>query len=536
MTREPNNKNHITEQPAASDAAERMAADRTAGERPRVKKKLTREQKRKRVENRISRRMALVFFAFALLIAIFLLVVPRSTVSTVEKRSLATFPTFSFANYFSGEFTSGITEYYDDTVPGRDALKNAGNNVKSLFGITSGSTAEIIGNVALRNNSTTEETTVAEEATEAAVEVETTTEEETTADTINSKDFHAENADASYEDGILVVNQENHWRALALYGGEFVSLYSDTVNYMRSILSDDINIYFMPVPTAAQFYLPANYADYSVDQQAVMQDHMAAMSDGITCIDICDILNNHNEEAIYLRTDHHWAPLGAYYAAREFASVADVPFADLSEYTEYVNEGYVGTMYAYTESANILNDPEDFVYYIPYHNYTVDYYDRTFTYSWTGGLFFDVDVDNSYLTFLGGDDKIVKITTSVDNGRKLLVIKDSYGNAEVPFLTGSFQEIYVIDQRYFEVNLINFINYNGITDILLTHNIFSLAGAEAELLEDIVYNYQDAVISDDAPEAELPTEEETTTAADEAETETETSVEDETTAAADSES
>ena len=258
-----------------------------------------------------------------------------------------------------------------------------------------------------------------------------------------------------------------------------------------------------------------------------MKKHMAAMNDGITSIDICDILNNHNEEPIYLRTDHHWAPLGAYYAAREFADVADVPFSDLSTYTEYVNEGYVGTMYAYTESANILNDPEDFVYYVPYHNYTVDYYDRTFTYSWTGGLFFDMDVDNSYLTFLGGDDKIVKITTSVDNGRKLLVIKDSYGNAEVPFLTGSFQEIYVIDQRYFEVNLINFINYNGITDVLLTHNIFSLAGAEAELLEYIVYNYQDAVISDDAPAAELPTEEETTTTAGE-----EVTTEEETTTAA----
>ncbi len=511
MNREPINKQ-------TNDAVSRVYAqpadssDEQTSSRPRARKKLTREQKRKRVDNRISRRMALVFFAFALLIAIFLFVVPRSTVSTVEKRSLATFPTFSFANYFSGEFTSGITEYYDDTVPGRDALKNAGNNIKSLFGITSGSTAEIIGNVAVRNISSEEETTtVADESADAVVEVETTTEEETTADTINSKDFHAENADATYEDGILVVYQENHWRALALAGGDFVDLYPSVVNYVRSVISSDINIYFMPIPTAVQFYLPANYSEYSMDQQALFKKYMAAMDDGITSVDICDVLNDHNEEPIYLRTDHHWAPLGAYYAAREFASAAGVPFADLSEYTEYVNEGYVGTMYAYTESANILNDPEDFVYYVPYHNYTVDYYDRTFTYSWTGGLFFDVDVDNSYLSFLGGDDKIVKITTSVDNGRKLLVIKDSYGNAEIPFLTGSFQEIYVIDQRYFEVNLINFINYTGVTDILFTHNVFCLAGAMAELMEYITYNYQDVVISDDAPAAELPTEEETTT-------------------------
>ncbi len=54
------------------------------------------------------------------------------------------------------------------------------------------------------------------------------------------------------------------------------------------------------------------------------------------------------------------------------------------------------------------------------------------------------------------------------NGRKLLVIKDSFGNAEIPFYTSSFEQIYVLDVRYFERNLVNFIETTGVTDVLFT--------------------------------------------------------------------
>ena len=61
----------------------------------------------------------------------------------------------------------------------------------------------------------------------------------------------------------------------------------------------------------------------------------------------------HVAEPIYLRTDHHWAPLGAYYAAQEFARVAKVPFKPLSNYERRVVRNFVGSMYGYAQDISI---------------------------------------------------------------------------------------------------------------------------------------------------------------------------------------
>lgn len=67
----------------------------------------------------------------------------------------------------------------------------------------------------------------------------------------------------------------------------------------------------------------------------------------ITSVDICPVLKQHTEENIYCRTDHHWQPLGAYYAAKTFAEAAGVSFDDINKYNKVTDEGYVGTLYAF---------------------------------------------------------------------------------------------------------------------------------------------------------------------------------------------
>ena len=89
-------------------------------------------------------------------------------------------------------------------------------------------------------------------------------------------------------------------------------------------------------------------------------------------------------------------------------------------------------------------------------------------------------VNDSYSMFMGGDRKIVKVTTDVNNGRKLVVFKDSYGNAEIPFYMNSFEEIYVCDIRYFDINAVEFIKEQGVTDLLFSMCTFSAAGVNCE--------------------------------------------------------
>ena len=83
----------------------------------RPKKRDFNHMKRKNVEHGFAIISLMIMVPVFVLISLFLLVFPRSTVSYIEKRNLATFPEFSFEAYFSGKYTSDIATFYDDTVP-----------------------------------------------------------------------------------------------------------------------------------------------------------------------------------------------------------------------------------------------------------------------------------------------------------------------------------------------------------------------------------------------------------------------------------
>ena len=92
-----------------------------------------------------------------------------------------------------------------------------------------------------------------------------------------------------------------------------------------------------------------------------------------------------------------------------------------------------------------------------------------------------------------------KVDTEVKNGRKLLVIKDSFGNAEIPFYTSSFEQIYVLDVRYFERNLVNFIETTGVTDVLFTMSAYSVVGDNADNIANLISQDADSTIIDEHP-------------------------------------
>lgn len=322
-------------------------------------------------------------------------------------------------------------------------------------------------------------------------------EESSKAEVSKARDYTKEEADGEItEDGLLIVKQDNHWRAMEQFGGGSGENYIESLNKLREKVDGSVNIYSMPAPLACEFYTPSNLNDYYVSQADTFASISGKLNSGITSIDLCTILRQHTEEDIYCRTDHHWKPLGAYYAAKTFAEAAEVPFDDISKYKKVVDKGYVGTLYTFYGDERLANDPEEFTYYEPQTDYSTYYYDQSFNYQYEGPLLYDVDVANSYIRFIGGDDSAVKVKTKVNNGRKLLVVKDSYGNAEIPFFTSSFEEIYVIDMRYFECNLVNFIDEMDITDVLFTMAAYSVVGINADNIDTLITQNSESEIVD----------------------------------------
>ena len=433
-------------------------------------------------------------------IGLALLVFPRSTESITEKRELKKFPELSAESWFSGDFTAGVSEWFSDTVPFRDEVTDLSTQLRELRGFRQdGIRLHNVGTV--QTDASKPDTSAPEQPSEPQEQPGTasgesvenssaaqTSKPQTTTAAPTEEEEPVINEDDSVtitNNGIAVVGT----RALMLYGGSYSvgEKYAGVVNRYKELLGNDVNVYAMVIPTSCEFYSPDSVKVYCGSQKDNI-DYVYSLLKNSTGVDAYSSLKKHLREDIYLRTDHHWAPLGAYYAAQAFAETAGVPFLDISEYEQRVVHDYVGTMYGYSGDAVLKNNPEDFVYYVPKTvDYTTTYYDYILQDGKIAGAnapyeadFFIKYSDGSgmaYCTFMGGDAKIVKVSTNAGTGRKLAIFKDSYGNALPPFLMGSFDEITVIDMRYFTHNAIDYLKENGVTDVLFANNAFHAATA-----------------------------------------------------------
>ena len=443
-----------------------------------IKTRKTKKERRKITLNAIA--LANIFLVGAVFAGgfVYIACLPHETRADDENRMLATFPKFSAKNYTSGKFTEGIADYFDDTVHNRSDIKQfIADNLMPLKGRKYGDNeegAELYGSgfEKKKPEPTTVPTTVSPTTatTASTTSAQTTTTQQPTTEPPTTE----EPADGELTNNILIVNK----RGITLYGGAWGSEqdYSSYLNAYKERLGN-VNVYSMVLPTSSSYYIPEKYKDLAQSEKDDF-DKIAASLNGVVNVDAYSALEAHKNEAIYSRTDHHWQPLGAYYAAEKFAEDAGVPFAKLSEYDAVTLPGYVGTLYMYTKSATLLNNPEDFVFYRPKTNVEVTQYDKFFNNPVAANLLLDpTGMPNSgYYMVFGSDDRIVHVNTECKNGRTLVIFKDSYGNALLPVLTSSFENIYLCDIRYFELNAIDFINRVGATDVLFSMCSFSAVG------------------------------------------------------------
>lgn len=263
--------------------------------------------------------------------------------------------------------------------------------------------------------------------------------------------------------------------------------YADAISeYAVRLAHDSVKVYSLIAPSQGEYYMPALTSTAGAERKAI-EMNASRLSPLVTPVLIDDTLRNHLDEEIYNRTDHHWSPLGAYYASKAFAANADVDFMPLDRYRADTIRNYVGTMYKFSGDPEVKKHPEEFVYFMPPEGYRAEFVNYRLSGKGTIGEslpheepFFKKYADGSgaaYCTFMGGDPRTVKVTdTGGTPGRRLLIVKDSYGNAMASALFGSFEEVHVVDFRYFPHNLADYVRKNKITDLLFV-NCLSLAFA-----------------------------------------------------------
>lgn len=236
--------------------------------------------------------------------------------------------------------------------------------------------------------------------------------------------------------------------------------------------SGNVNVYMMLVPDAVEIMdekLPA-FAPVR-DQAADIADFTSRLSGNVTQIDVSQTLRDHRlDEQMYYRTDHHWTTLAAYYAFLEAAKTLGIDSSTVSYDRYTVSTDFVGTMASMSGYGASRKDAVEI--FVP-NNTDVEYVVEYVEEREKKPTVYDSEMlegNDKYTVFFGGNHPIIDINTTNQQGRRLLVVKDSYANCFIPFLIPYYREIVIVDPRYYYDNVNQEIADSNIDDVLFLYN------------------------------------------------------------------
>ena len=383
------------------------------------------------------------------------------TISEVENRALAGKPILSADSVLSGKYFRDFENYFADHFVVRENLVSASKTISSLKGIKRAEEVQIVDFEGQNVGGNGSEDNI-------------------------SKD------DASTKGNLLILNDT----VMEIYKfNEMKSKsYADMINTAESILGDDVKTYSLLAPLQIEFLTTKKYKDLSDSQIDSINFINSNLSEKVIPIDAYTPIKDHIDEYVYYRTDHHWTALGAYYGYTGFAKAAGIDALSLDKFTTGEAPGFLGHLSTVNPSETINNNPDNVVYYIPSVNSDMEvyFYDKETEEkkSYKGAVINKtyIDTDQKYGIFLGGDFPLGIIKTNSNTNKKIMVIKDSYGNAFIPFLLPHYSEIYVVDPRHYKENIVDLVKENNIDEVLflnyiLTTNFDSYMGSVLNLMQ-----------------------------------------------------
>ncbi|WP_286924078.1 MULTISPECIES: DHHW family protein [Lysinibacillus] len=237
------------------------------------------------------------------------------------------------------------------------------------------------------------------------------------------------------------------------------------------LANPNVEKHIMLIPTAISILdkkLP-NFVSHD-DELTYIDKVKKSLNTKINFIDVYPTLRSKENEYIYYKTDHHWTTKGAYYAYLELSKNLNfTPTQKESFNIKKITNSFYGSLYSKGGFRHI--DPDSIELYEPKEaiKYKVEYVDEDKTSS-TLYEMNNIKKKDKYTVFFNGNHPLVKITTENTSEKKIVVVKDSYANALLPFLLPHFSEIQVIDLRYYSDSLHLFIQKNKIDEMLLIYN------------------------------------------------------------------
>ena len=354
--------------------------------------------------------VGIIFILTLFLFLIINVIVPDREKSVQENRMLATKPKFRLSSLISGDYDEKFEAYMDDQFVGRDMWRKLKVTVDRIGG------SRLENGVYIGTNGQLLEQ--------------------------------------------IEVADENHLAANI----KAIKSFSES--------QSKIPVRMMLVPDAANVLNHSLPALAKPENQTQMFSMVRKdLGDSVEWIDVSTELNKHKTEKIYYKTDHHWTTLGAFYAFQAAAPSLGIE-GDLSgNYVSYAVSDSFNGMLASKSGVN-LGEKEQIDIYVPTEEDTdliVDYVDegKRSTSLYDSSKLKEKD---QYTVFLGGNSSLLDIRTVSTSTKRLLLVKDSFANSFIPFLTPYYREIVVVDPRYYSGTINDLMDSYRISEVLFLYS------------------------------------------------------------------
>lgn len=435
----------------------------------------------------------IAFFAVLFAGAIFSFIIPlRPVYSDLEQRNLTSFPKLTAKDFFAGDYFDDINTWFADTFPGREGWVNINSLWEGMYGFGNN---RMYGNVdkadeipdvseTIETQPPVTTTTIAPKATTTTTVGTTTTTKPVTTTTAGpttttkpSPENWDKQKDANLKNetlnGVLVRGDTAY--EYYSFSKEASEKYAATMKKAAAVTKGKAKVYDIIIPTSIEIMLDEKVRAglNTSDQEKAIKYMYSLMGPDVGAVSIVPALRAHNTEYLYFHSDHHWTALGAYYSYVELLSKMGKTPNALNSYETKTFDGFKGSFYAETNDAKLMIDAVTAYY---------PHADTEMYFIGEDGVRLDWDVirdvsdwaaRSKYNCFIGGDNPFTEITNkNLNDGSACVVIKESFGNALVPFLVDHYQKVYVVDYRYYEdMKLSSFVDKYKIQDVIFANNV-----------------------------------------------------------------
>jgi hypothetical protein len=398
----------------------------------------------------------IIVFSFTIILAVlgfYSLIHPKQKYSPVDNRDLAVMPAYSDSSFFSGFYFHALDSVYADNFPFRDAFVSGSIFLKSMRGYH----PKKIGFY---------KTVGVEEQVPVDVDTALGKTDSVLRDSVDR-------GPSETSGGVVIYDN----RAMELFGGSnnMAKLFAAAINKYQAELNGKANIYVAAVPSSIAFYPPTEYRKMAASEKNNIDQIYSNLNGGIKTVNAFDEIAAHRSQYIYFGTDHHWTGLGAYYAYVAFCKTAGITPIALEAMTHKVKKNYLGSLYFLTHDARLKENPDSVEYWMVPGKHTTLTYGASLGKGKAGSLYAEhASGGNSYGVFLGGDNPLMRIDSDINkNGRKCVIVKNSYGNPFSTYFTANYETVFVVDYRYYNGSLLDLISANNINDVIFINGVFS---------------------------------------------------------------